>query len=71
MLAPSDYGMRPLPWCDALYVPSEAVPQYLGFLSTFFAFLSWLHRALFCRVLLLMRHLHMCALRMFVTGCHF
>ena len=33
----------------------------------FFSFLPWLHRALSCSVLLLMRRLHMFVLRMFVT----
>ena len=68
VLAPSDHGLRRLRWCDAPYVRSDVVPQFVGFLSVCFAFLPWLHRALFCSVLLLMRRLHMIVLRMFV-GC--
>ena len=67
VLAPSGHGPRRLRRCDPLYVRSEPVPQFLGFLSMFFAFLPWLHRALSCGVLLLMRRLHMFVLRLFVT----
>ena len=67
VLAPSDHGMRRLRRCDALYVRPEVVPQFVGFLSMCFAFLPWLHRALFCSVLLPMRRLHMIVLRMIVT----
>ena len=67
VLAPSDHGLRRLRRCDTLYVRSEVVPQFVGFLSVCFAFLPWLHRALFCSVLLLMRRLHMIVLRMIVT----
>ena len=64
MLAPSDQGLRPLRRCDPLYVRSEPVPQFVDFLSMFFSFLPWLHRALSCSVLLLTRRLHMFVLRM-------
>ena len=67
VLAPSDQGLRPLRRCDPLYVRSEPVLQFVGFLSMFFSFLPWLHRALSCSVLLLMRCLHLFVLRMFVT----
>ena len=67
VLAPSDHGLRRLRRCDRLYVRSEPVPQLVGFLSMCFAFLPWLHRVLFCSVLLLMRRLHMIVLRMIVT----
>ena len=43
------------------------MPQFVGFLSIFFSFLPWLHRALSCSVWLLMRCLHMFVLRMFVN----
>ena len=55
VLALSDHGPRPLR------------RQFVAFLSMFFAFLPWLHRALSCGVLLLMRRLHMFVLRLFVT----
>ena len=48
-------------------VRSEPVQQFVGFLSIVFTDLPWLHRTLFCSVLLLMRRLHMFVLRMFVT----
>ena len=67
VLAPSDHGPRPLRRCDPLYVRSEPVPQFVAFLSMFFAFLPWMHRALSCGVLLLMRRLHMFVLLLFVT----
>ena len=41
VLAPSDQGLRPLRRCDPLYVRSEPIPQFVGFLSMFF-FLSCL-----------------------------
>ena len=37
----------------------------------FFSFLPWLHRALSCSVLLLMRRVHMFGLRMSVTCADF
>ena len=67
VLAPSDQGPWPLRRCDPLYVRSEPVPRFVGFLSMFFSFLPWLHRALSCSVLLLMRRLLLFVLRMFVT----
>ena len=67
VLAPSDHGPRPLRRCDPLYVRSEPVPQFVALLSIFFAFLPWLHRALSCGVLLLMRRLHMFVMCLFVT----
>ena len=67
VLALLDHGLRRLRRCDMVYVRSEPVPQSVGFLSVCFAFLPWLHQALFCSVLLLMRRLHMIVLRTFVT----
>ena len=66
VLAPSDHNLRRLNRCDASYVRSAVVPQFVSFLSVCFAFLPWLHRALFCSVLLLMRRLHMIVLRTFL-----
>ena len=43
------------------------MPPFVSFFSVFFSFLPWLHRALSCSVLLLMRRPHMFVLRMFVT----
>ena len=43
------------------------MPRFLSFLSMFFSFLPWPHRALSCIVLLLMRCLHLFVLRMFIT----
>ena len=57
VLAPSDHGLRRLRQCDTLYVRSEVVPQFVGFLSVCFAGLPWVHRALFCSVLLLMKRI--------------
>ena len=59
VFAASNHVLRPLRRCDALYVRSEPVQQFVGFFSMFFAFLPKLHRTLFCSVLLLMRRLHM------------
>ena len=51
----ADGGPRPLTRADLLYVRSEPVPLFVHFLQAFFSFLPWLHPALSCGVLLLMR----------------
>ena len=63
----ADGGPRPLTRADLLYVRSEPVPLFVHFLQAFFSFLPWLHRALSCGVLLLMRRLHLFVLRLFLT----
>ena len=63
----ADGGPRPLTRADLLYVRSEPVPLFVQFLKAFFTFLPWLRQALSCRVLLLMKRLHLFVLRLFVT----
>ena len=63
----ADGGPRLLTRADLLYVRSEPVPLFVHFLQAFFSFLPWLHRALSCGVLLLMRRLHLFVLRLFIT----
>ena len=63
----ADGGPRPLTRADLLYVRSEPVPLFVQFLQAFFTFLPWLHQALSCGVLLLMKRLHLFVLRLFVT----
>ena len=63
----ADGGPCPLTRADFLYVRLEPVPLFVHFLQAFFSFLPWLHRALSCGVLLLMRRLHLFVLRFFIT----
>ena len=63
----ADGGPRPLTRADLLYVRSEPIPLFVQFLQAFFTFLPWLHQALSCGVLLLMKRLHLFVLRLFVT----
>ena len=59
VLAPSDQGLQPLRRWNQGYVSSEPGLRLVRFLSMLFCFLPWLHRALSCSVLLLMRRLHL------------
>ena len=63
----ADGGPRPLTRADLLYMRLEPVPLFVHFLQAFFSFLPWLHRALSCGVLLLMRRLHLFVLHLFIT----
>ena len=63
----ADGGPRPLTRADLLYVRSEPAPLFVQFLQAFFTFLPWLHQALSCGVVLLMKRLHLFVLRLFVT----
>ena len=63
----ADGGPRPLTRADLLYVRSEPFPLFVQFLQAFFTFLPWLHQALSCGVLLLMKRLYLFVLRLFVT----
>ena len=63
----ADGGPRALTRADLLYVRSEPIPLFVYFLQAFFTFVPWLHQALSCGVLLLMKRLRLFVLRLFVT----